>query len=564
MVKFMKNKVIQNHQPLLNTWKLFIILLLIFGVFFRFVNIDKKVYWIDETYTSLRISGYKESEFIQAFHEEQVIGIENLLKYQYPNPEKDTVGTFKSIAAEDPHHPPLYYLMLRTWTQYFGTSVASQRSMSAVIGLLVFPSIYWLCRELFQSSLVGWIAIALVAISPFHVLYAQEAREYSLWGVTILLSSAALLRAMRINTKGSWSVYTITLSLAIYCHWFSILVAISHALYVAILERFCLSKTVIAYFMSLLAGALTFAPWLVFIVTNVDPASFKDTSAWVYAQPSFTAFIQSWTISLSRLFVDLDRGWCWGLESSYCRYPLNFHEPLIYLIIPIAILVGYSIYWVFCTSALRIWLFILTLVGVTALALIIPDLILGGQRSSMTRYFTPSILGIQLAVSYCFAAKITSESVRALSQKIWRIIMVSIISIGILSCAMSSQSETWWNKIHNYDTYPISRILNKADNPLLLYRFSNNLKIGTLGNYIMPIAHLLDPKVKIIVMLKSDYIPKIPDKFDNIFTIKPSQKFREIIEQSNQYQMKLVYDSSQDLKPGVNMPTRTVWHINKL
>lgn len=43
--------------------------------------------------------------------------------------------------------------------------------------------------------------MALIAVSPFHVLYAQEAREYSLWTVTILLSSAALLRAMRVKTK---------------------------------------------------------------------------------------------------------------------------------------------------------------------------------------------------------------------------------------------------------------------------------------------------------------------------------------------------------------------------
>lgn len=331
MLNEIKNKLNQHRQPILNSWQLLIVFLLILGVFFRFVNIDKKVYWIDETYTSLRISGYKESEFNQSFHEQQVIGIEDLLKYQHPNLEKDTVGTFKSIAAEDPHHPPLYYLILRTWTQWFGSSVACQRSMSAMIGLLAFPCIYWLCRELFQSSLVGWISIAVVAISPFHVLYAQEAREYSLWGVTILLSSAALLRAMRLNSKGSWSVYTITLSLAIYCHWFSVLVAISHALYVAIVERFRLSKTVIAYLLSSLAGVLTFVPWLVFIVINVDPSSFQDTSAWVYAKPSLLAFIQSWTISISRIFVDLDRGWCWGLDTSYCRYTLNFHEPLIYL-----------------------------------------------------------------------------------------------------------------------------------------------------------------------------------------------------------------------------------------
>ena len=41
------------------------IVILVLGIFFRFANLEKKVYWIDEGYTSLRISGYTESEFIQ-------------------------------------------------------------------------------------------------------------------------------------------------------------------------------------------------------------------------------------------------------------------------------------------------------------------------------------------------------------------------------------------------------------------------------------------------------------------------------------------------------------------
>ena len=41
-----------------------VIVLIVLGVFFRFINIDRKVYWFDETFTSLRISGYTEKEAI--------------------------------------------------------------------------------------------------------------------------------------------------------------------------------------------------------------------------------------------------------------------------------------------------------------------------------------------------------------------------------------------------------------------------------------------------------------------------------------------------------------------
>lgn len=39
-----------------------IIILLVIGIFFRFVNIDKKIYWGNEVLSSLRISGYMQSE----------------------------------------------------------------------------------------------------------------------------------------------------------------------------------------------------------------------------------------------------------------------------------------------------------------------------------------------------------------------------------------------------------------------------------------------------------------------------------------------------------------------
>ncbi|MEG3894728.1 hypothetical protein QT989_03590 [Microcoleus sp. SVA1_B6] len=42
-----------------------IIAVLVIGVFFRFANLDRKFYWIDETYTSLRVSGYTEAEMLK-------------------------------------------------------------------------------------------------------------------------------------------------------------------------------------------------------------------------------------------------------------------------------------------------------------------------------------------------------------------------------------------------------------------------------------------------------------------------------------------------------------------
>ncbi|NER30255.1 MAG: hypothetical protein F6J89_22180 [Symploca sp. SIO1C4] len=69
-----------------------------------------------------------------------------------------------------------------------------------------------------------------MAVSPFQVLYAQEAREYSLWTVTILLSTAALLKAMRSPSHSSWGIYTVSLTLGFYKTILSTLVAMGQGI----------------------------------------------------------------------------------------------------------------------------------------------------------------------------------------------------------------------------------------------------------------------------------------------------------------------------------------------
>ena len=134
-------------------WRFFILSLLTLGIFLRFVNIDHKVYWHDEVYTSIRISGYTGDEVGREIFTGKIIGIQKLQKYQQISSDKGLDDTIKAL-CEHPEHPPLYYLIARLWIQLFGSSVATIRSLSAIISLLAFPCIYWLCRELFDSPWV--------------------------------------------------------------------------------------------------------------------------------------------------------------------------------------------------------------------------------------------------------------------------------------------------------------------------------------------------------------------------------------------------------------------------
>ncbi|NES20530.1 MAG: hypothetical protein F6K41_16760 [Symploca sp. SIO3E6] len=486
-------------------------ILLVLGIFFRFVNLEQKIYWHDEVVTSFRIAGYYGQDFLQENFDGSVVSVADLQQYQQLNPERSLQDLIKSLTTEDPQHPPLYYIMVRFWVQLWGDSVAVTRSLSAIISLLVFPCLYWLCLELFTVPWVGWVAIALVTISPFHIIYAQEAREYSLWTVTTLLASAALLRAIRRQTLASWAIYTVSLVLGFYTFLFSALVAIGQGIYILVLEKFSWTKTVKAYLLASITAVILYLPWIVVVIANLQ--ILKMTTNWTKEPLPIGSLMVAWGSNASRLFIDL------GLEKN------AFSSYLVYL--TILALVIYAVYFLCRQTPRRVWLLIVTLITVTPIALILPDLISGGQRSASARYFVPCYLGIQLAVAFLFASKLRESQ----SKRIWHSITAVVLTCGVVSCAISSQGQVWWNKVVGADNPQIAQVINQASEPLII----SNVDSTNPAN-IIALSYLLDQRVKFQLVIDPN-IPQIPVKFSNIFLFHPSEALRVGI--ANQYNAKI-------------------------
>lgn len=507
----MSNKV--THRLVLPpTWLRFlVIIVLIIGIFFRFINLEQKIYWYDESFTSLRVSGYKEAELLQEATNKQTISIEDLQKYQHPNQEKNLVDTVNSLALEDAQHPPLYYILMRFWLQWVGDSITARRSLSVFSSLLVFPSLYWLCWELFTSVSVGWVALALIAVSPLHVLYAQEAREYSLWTLTIVLSSAVLLQAMRIQTKFSWGMYALTVVLGLYTFSFSAFVIMGHGIYVLAIEGWRLTKTVATFLLASLIGFIAFIPWLWVMITNFSHIQL--TTDWLsHGERWYVA--QKWLFNLCTVFFDLN-------------FSHSFKNIFPYLI---AILVGYAIYILCHHAPKRIWLFILTMIAATALPLVVPDLIFGGQRSGISRFLIPCYLAIQLAVAYLLFTQITSSFIGIRQRQLWQLVMVTLISAGILSCIISSQAEVWWTKYHSYDNVAVASIVNQAAYPLLITKPGNALAF----------SYLLNSKVRLQLVVPPN-IPIIPNSYSDIFLYDSGHELQSAYEKQGKYKLVLIY-----------------------
>ncbi|MCC5625458.1 hypothetical protein [Nostoc sp. CHAB 5715] len=310
---------------------------------------------------------------------------------------------------------------------------------------------------------VPGVAIALMAISPIQLVYAQEAQEYILWLVTILLSSASLLRAMRLESKDKdkpleerqrpdlfaiWSIYAVTLAISLYTFLWSAFVALAHGIYVIITAKFKLTETVRTYLLVSLVGFLAFMPWITIVMGDFFQflISAEKTKIKSSSMPIFP-FLQ---MQLSQIFFDID---------------LRQNNPLNSLITPIfLILVGYSICFLCLTTNYKVWFFIITLIVVPALPLILSSA--GSIQLSTEPYFLPAYLGIQVTVAYLLATQIYNESVSR--RSIWQIIMALMIICGLISSKVSSQAETWWNKGMSYDNPQVAQIINQTSSPVLV------------------------------------------------------------------------------------------------
>jgi hypothetical protein len=88
-------------------------------------------------------------------------------------------------------HPPLYYTFLHLWLT-FGDSAAHVRTLSAIFGTLTIPVLFFIARRI-SGTPAGLIAALILALSPFNVRFAQEARMYTLLALNVSLALLALV-----------------------------------------------------------------------------------------------------------------------------------------------------------------------------------------------------------------------------------------------------------------------------------------------------------------------------------------------------------------------------------
>ena len=472
------------------------------GLFFRFTNLDQKLLDGDEGITAVRSAGY-DVAMVETISRNQPIAPAEIEVFRQIKPGSSLVNTLQVNAAGAPQHTPLYFLLNRFWMQWFGSSAIALRSLTALFSALALPAMYWLCLELFNSPAVATLSVAMLAVSPTQLIHAQNARPRTLWILMILLSSAALLRAIRLNRKRDWSLYGLTLILHLYSFLFSILVVISHGIYVLLRGHAEQRKVFRPYLFTTLLALIAFGPWLAVVAKNFAMA--KTMTAWTDYAPPLLDLLGGWAQNLCNLFFY----WHQSYEAQ-----LGIGERGFTIAVGLACLalVVYAFAFVCRHAPRQAWLLVLLLPGVTAAALVGPDLLQGGLRSSLSRYLFPCLLGVQLAIAYLFATK-TTVAASTTHPKFWRMATVALLSLGVLSCGVMSPGQSW--KGTGDFVIQSAELINQAPRPLVVS--DDGIVFG-----LMPLNSRLESHVRWWLTDDPEAI-SLPPGFSDVFLFYPSE-----------------------------------------
>jgi len=159
----------------------FFTLIFLFAVALRFYKLGEWSLWIDEIYS------------LQAAQSVQGSG-----------------GLFQPISTH----------LINASISSFGTTEWSLRLAPALIGLASLPVLYILARKLFDRQ-VALIAVALLAISPWHLYWSQNARFYTTLLLFYLVALIAFFWGMETNKRRFLLLSLVLLGLAMFERMFA-------------------------------------------------------------------------------------------------------------------------------------------------------------------------------------------------------------------------------------------------------------------------------------------------------------------------------------------------------
>jgi mannosyltransferase len=199
--------------------------------------------------------------------------VHNLLKSDY-------LGSVLLKGELVSNHPPLFTILLTIWrTMGMDGGEWQTRLLPALLSVAATGAVYGLGRRLFNPR-VGLMAAFLLAVSPYHVLHAQEVKEYAILPLTGTVMICFLHRSVEENRKDLWAGYAIMAGLACYSESFAGPLLVGLNVW-AVYRMSQLSNRWKPWFVANLAGFLLFAPYLPIMLKKVNEQILSSGHWWI-------------------------------------------------------------------------------------------------------------------------------------------------------------------------------------------------------------------------------------------------------------------------------------------
>lgn len=293
-------------------FKIVLLSVILFAIFFRVWGIDSESYWLDEA-ISVR---------------------------QAQEPLEESIGMVKKDT-----HLPLYITLLNVWVHLFGVSEASTRLMSAVFGVASVYVIFLLGRKLFNKK-VGLYSSVILAFSSISIYYSQEARLYSLFVFLAMLSFYFYVSFMEKKNLKNTLLYAFFTLLMIYTFLFAALVMLVQNVYY-FLKNMRNSRNLLHWIILQAALFAVFVPWITVLFEQLKVISYI---SWI-ARP--TPMMVFWTfndlfsnllvLSVFLLTVSISAYILWKSRGGYETRHLELLA--IWALLPVAVVIAFSLFF---------------------------------------------------------------------------------------------------------------------------------------------------------------------------------------------------------------------------
>ena len=166
-------------------------------------------------------------------------------------------------------HPPLYYAVLRVWSDLTGHSELALRWFSLLPSIGSLACIFQLAKEVIRARSTHWdgealpyLAMLMLALADAESYLAQEARHYTWLTLLVLCSMLFLARWLRRSRRQDSIAWLLSSTLVLYTHYMASFGLVAQGVYIFFWARGKRRRQALS---ALTLSALAMSPWLIFV-----------------------------------------------------------------------------------------------------------------------------------------------------------------------------------------------------------------------------------------------------------------------------------------------------------